>query len=158
MGFLDNLKDKIKDEINEASEERNKRKGTFTGMYYFGHPNVKGHNISIYIVLYDSELVVKQQLLAGENILFKLPYEKIDSTDITDASQIAKRIILPADAIMNLFEGKKVKGDVLQIVAMGKDKNDNPVKVPILLGDIRNCLKLKTFLDNEIGKAKGITI
>jgi hypothetical protein len=155
MGFIDDLKDKVKDGITEVTEELGKQKASFSGLYIYGHPNVKGNNIGVWIVLYENELAVKQKMVE-DNILFKLPYEKIESVNVLDSKKMDVSGFVPG--VMRLFDGRKIKGVVLEIIALGKDKNNNIVKIPILFGDIRACLKLKTVLDNEIGKAQGITI
>lgn len=154
MGLIDDLKDKVKSEVNEVAVDLKSRKGTFDGLYIYGHPNVKGHNIGVWLILYEGELVVKQK--SKGILLFNLPYEKMESANVLDAKKTSASGLIPS--AMKLFDGNKIKGDVLEIVAIGKDKNNNQVRVPILFGDIRSCLKLKTVLDSEIAKSQGVTI
>jgi len=167
MGFLDSLKDKVKDGMNEAAdkvkegmsevaEERKKRKGTFDGLYIYGHPHVKENSIPVWLVLYENCLSVKRKFASGDNLVFELPYEKMESASITDAERLDRSSLL--SAAIDGLKKQKVKGEILQITVFGKDKNNNVLRIPILFGDIKRCVQLKTALDNEIGRSQEITI
>lgn len=172
-GILVGVMDKLKSGVENWKEEQSKRNGTFGATYLFGHPNVKANKVPVNIVLYENELVVRSKVALGEGpALFNIPYEKIGSASILD---LAKEVRKPKsyDAFSgtgipdlsnwvkqntSFFERKDVKGETLQIVALGQDKNGNRVEVPIVFGFVSNCIKLKTLLDQEIGKHQGITI
>ena len=168
------LMDAIKSGVGNWQEEQSKRRGTFGATYLFGHPSVAKSKIPVNIVLYENELVVRNKngLVEGP-VLFNISYEKIGSAsilDITKEVKMPKHIDFGAGALgvpdvgnwalQNAPHSKKkdIKGETLQIVALGKDKNGNTVEVPILFGFVSNCIKLKTLLDQEIGKNQGITI
>lgn len=172
-GNVMGLMDSIKSGVGNWQEEQSKRRGTFGATYIFGHPNVTASNISVNIVLYENELAVRSKAGLGEGSeLFTIPYEKIGSASILD---ITKEVKKPKNYNANfgtgipdlsnwvnqntsLFDKKNIKGETLQIVALGQDKNGNRVEVPIMFGFVSNGIKLKAFLDQKIGKHQGITI
>lgn len=137
------------------------------GIYLYGHPSVSGTNISVTIFLMENEMTVYKQSIThpgmhDENILFKLPYEKIASSDIIDLAKFEKTYAaqtgsFPLDNIFKV-KVKGMKGDTLAVVAMGKDKNGNQVHIPIVFKKVTKCMELKPKLDEMVSKAQGVTI
>ncbi len=142
-----------------AKEE--KQKHVFMVTYQYGHPNIGGRNIPCFLKLYDKELVVRRRQLFGEEELFRIPYEKIESvtTNIEKewkGARLATGLVLLGPLGALLF-GKK-KTEQLGLVVRGQDKEGNVVQIPIVFTPARFSSKIKALVDQEIGRAKGVTI
>lgn len=116
------------------------------GFYLSGHPNVNENNVGVCIVLYEDRVTVYKNTglgLSKGQIIFELPYEKIDSTDSRSHA-------------------------ILEIIVLGHDKNNNSVRIPIVLRicDRKNINapnpekrdQIKAILDQEVIKNREITI
>jgi hypothetical protein len=135
--------------LNRKKQLKPKILGHFIGNYLSGNPNVNNTNVSVHIFLYETKMTIhKPKFLQGineDNKLFEVPYDKL----ISIGSE---------------------SGAKLTVTVVGRDKNNNPVHVPIVFklyttnsdgdrvpsGTDRD--KLKAFLDQEIIKNQGVTI
>ena len=80
----------------------------YNGVYFSGHPNVNETNVRVCIALCEDSVTVYKNTGIGLSKIFDLPYKKLHSAD----------------------SGPQA---TLDIVVIGHDKNNNSVRIPIVL-------------------------
>ena len=132
-----------------------------TATYIYGHPNIKRTRIRCIIKIDETELIVQRMRLGFSDVLFSLPYEKIESVNI-ETEEVLKITRAAASYITFgslgalLFGKKKQKYLILFVNAI--DKKGERIQIKIVFSDIMNSTRIKGAIDQKIGQARGISI
>jgi hypothetical protein len=134
---------------------------SYSATYIYGHPNIPRTRLRCSIKLEDAEVIIQRIRFGSRDILFTLPYEKIESVDV-ETEEVLKITRAAASYITLgslgalLFGKKKQKYLILTVNAIDKKGKQIPIK--IVFSDVINHTRIKATIDQKIGEARGITI
>jgi hypothetical protein len=134
---------------------------SFKATYIYGHSNIRRTRIRCLIKLDETELVVQRIRFGSRDILFSLPYEKIqvvniESEEILKIGRAAASYITLGSLGALIFGKKKQKYLILNM--NGKDKYGEQIPIKIVFSDLMNDTRIKGAIDQKIGYARGISI
>lgn len=133
----------------------------FTATYIYGHPNIPRTRIRCLIKIENAELIVQRIRFGFHDVLFTLPYEKIESVNIEteDVLKITRAAAgyITLGSLGALLFGKK-KQKYLILIVNGTDKKGERIQIKIVFSNVINHTRIKGAIDQKIGQARGITI